>query len=56
MKMMKNILALVVILMSVTTSAQLDRSKPPKPATPKPIKMGDYESFELNNGLKVFVI
>ena len=36
--------------------AQLDRSKLPEPATPRPIEIGDYEQFELKNGLKVFVI
>ena len=38
------------------TFAQVDRSKLPEPGTPRPINIGDYESFELKNGLKVFII
>jgi len=36
--------------------AQVDRSKLPEPGTPRSIQIGDYETFELKNGLKVFVI
>lgn len=36
--------------------AQLDRSVQPKPGPAPEIKLGDYDSFELENGLKVFVI
>ena len=36
--------------------AQVDRSKLPEPATPRAIDLGEYESFELKNGLRVFVI
>ncbi|MBK7211813.1 MAG: insulinase family protein [Bacteroidales bacterium] len=35
---------------------QLDRSKRPQPAPAPVIKIGDYQSFELSNGLKVFVV
>lgn len=34
----------------------LDRSVQPKPAPAPVIKIGDYQSFELANGLKVFVV
>ncbi|NVO21137.1 MAG: insulinase family protein [Bacteroidetes bacterium] len=34
----------------------LDRSKRPEPAPAPVIKIGDYQSFELANGLKVFVV
>ncbi len=34
----------------------LDRSKRPQPAPAPVIKIGDYQSFELANGLKVFVV
>ena len=52
----KNILTLVLTIGIVGAFAQVDRSKLPEPATPKPINIGDYESFELKNGLKVFII
>lgn len=35
---------------------QLDRSKQPTPAPAPVIKIGEYQSFELPNGLKVFVV
>jgi zinc protease len=35
---------------------QLDRSKRPQPAPAPVIKIGDYQSFELANGLKVYVV
>ncbi|HEX3008081.1 MAG TPA: pitrilysin family protein, partial [Bacteroidales bacterium] len=35
---------------------QLDRSKPPKPGVAPEIKIGQYKSFVLANGLKVFVV
>lgn len=53
---LKNILTLVLTLGIVGAFAQVDRSKLPEPATPRPINIGDYESFELKNGLKVFII
>jgi len=52
----KNILLAVAVLASLGLSAQIDRSTLPEPAEPRPIEIGDYESFELKNGLKVFVI
>lgn len=36
--------------------AQLDRSTPPPPGPAPEIKLSDYASFELPNGLKVFVV
>ncbi|MEM6735147.1 MAG: insulinase family protein [Bacteroidota bacterium] len=36
--------------------AQVDRSKLPEPGIPRPVNIGEYKSFELENGLKVFVI
>ncbi|MEQ9009697.1 MAG: insulinase family protein, partial [Ekhidna sp.] len=52
----KNILTLVLAIGMISAFAQVDRSKLPEPATPRPINIGEYESFELKNGLKVFVI
>lgn len=52
-------LKLFVIFIVISCSgmlAQLDRSVQPKPGPAPEIKLGDYESFELENGLKVFVI
>ncbi|MEL7147220.1 MAG: insulinase family protein [Bacteroidota bacterium] len=45
-----------ILMMVSIANAQVDRSKLPEPATAKEIKIGDYESFTLKNGLKVFVI
>lgn len=53
---LKNILTLVLTIGIVGAFAQVDRSKLPEPATPRPINIGEYESFELKNGLKVFII
>lgn len=52
----KKIFSLVALLAVGFASAQIDRSKLPEPAQPRPIEIGNYESFELKNGLKVFVI
>jgi zinc protease len=54
---MKNIffsLCLVLIVFSI--QAQVDRTKAPKPAAAREIKIGDYQSFTLKNGLQVFVV
>ncbi len=53
---LRNILTLVLTIGMIGAFAQVDRSKLPEPATPRPINIGDYESFELKNGLKVFII
>ena len=47
------ILALVI---STGAFAQIDRSKLPEPAPAKSIQIGNYESFTLKNGMKVFVV
>lgn len=39
-----------------TTTQKLDRSVKPQPAPAPAINIGKYESFELDNGLKVFVV
>lgn len=55
---MKNklILALFVILSANILFAQVDRSKKPLPGPAPTINIGDYEMFELPNGLKVIVV
>lgn len=49
---------LIIIILAFSTSifAQLDRSKMPEPAEAPEIQLGNYESFTLDNGLKVFVV
>jgi len=54
-KEMKRFLILFLIL-SLQIFAQIDRSKMPVPAAASEIKLSDYSSFELSNGLKVFVV
>ena len=53
---MKKLLIMALALISVNTFAQVDRSKRPEPAAAREIKIGDYESFTLKNGLKVIVV
>jgi len=50
------IIVLLIAIGLVNLFAQVDRSVQPKPGPAPEIKLGDYESFELENGLKVFVI
>ncbi len=55
---MKNkiLVLLLTFLMAAPLFAQLDRSVRPKPGPAPEIKIGDYEEFQLENGLKVFVV
>lgn len=41
---------------SVVAQGEIDRSTAPEPGPAPTIQLGDYESFELENGLKVFVV
>ena len=50
------IVAGLLLLVGQVSYSQVDRSKLPEPATPRPIEIGDYDSFTLKNGLTVFVI
>jgi zinc protease len=53
----KLVYILLVSFISVTCYAQkLDRTQKPAPGPAPEIKIGNYESFELPNGLKVFVV
>ncbi|MGD8780577.1 MAG: insulinase family protein [Ignavibacteria bacterium] len=55
--MLKKISTLLLFLIfTVSTQAQLDRSIRPKPGPAPEIKIGDAKSFQLENGLKVFVV
>lgn len=55
---MKNKLLSILLLLAfvVPIQAQLDRSKMPKPGPAPEILIGKYQSFQLKNGLKVFVV
>jgi predicted Zn-dependent peptidase len=50
------LLAVTFALVCVVAHAQVDRSHAPKPAPAREIKIGDYQSFTLKNGLQVFVV
>ncbi|NOX65941.1 MAG: insulinase family protein, partial [Chlorobi bacterium] len=53
---MKKLMFILFLIVSIPLAAQVDRSKMPEPGPAPEIKIGDYESFELPNGLKVFVV
>lgn len=55
---MKKVLIVVLFIITSTISllAQVDRTKAPKPGPAPEIKIGDFKSFTLSNGLKVFVV
>lgn len=60
-RIMKKIIISLFVLASVTGYAQksstpLDRSKRPAPGAAPVIKLGDIPSFQLPNGLKVFIV
>ncbi len=44
------------LLIAGLAHGQIDRSTPPEAGKPPKVKLGDYESFTLDNGLKVFVV
>jgi len=54
--MKKHIIFLCLLLVFVSAQAQVDRSKAPAPAPAREIKIGDYQTFTLKNGLQVFVV
>jgi predicted Zn-dependent peptidase len=55
---MKNIIITSALLLFVFVSsfAQIDRTNPPAPGPAPDIQISDFESFELDNGLKVFIV
>lgn len=54
---MKRLLIITIILFSTLASfAQIDRSKKPVAGPAPEIKLSNYDSFTLKNGLKVFVV
>ncbi len=52
----RTIYIIAILLFSGYTQAQLDRTKPPSPGPAPKIQLSEYESFTLDNGLKVFVV
>lgn len=54
--MKKLLLLMLVFVFARPAFSQVDRSKLPPAAPASEIKIASYESFELKNGLKVFVI
>jgi zinc protease len=53
---MNRIIIILFILSSGISQAQVDRTHAPKPAPAREIKIGDYQTFTLKNGLQVFVV
>ena len=49
-------LIIILALLSFAAEAQVDRTKAPKPSAAREIKIGEYQSFTLKNGLQVFVV
>lgn len=55
---MKRYISTLILIFAITIAgvAQVDRSKAPEPGPAPEIQIADYQSFELKNGLKVFVV
>lgn len=53
---MKKYIVFICLLATVAATAQVDRTKAPKPAPAREIKIGTYQTFTLKNGLQVFVV
>ncbi len=53
---MKKLIFILFLIIAIPIAAQVDRSIMPQPGPAPEIKIGDYESFELPNGLRVFVV
>ena len=51
-----SIIAVIALLIPFFALAQLDRSIKPEPGPAPQIQIGEFESFTLDNGLKVFVV
>lgn len=54
--MKRYIFLLLAVCFSLTIYAQVDRSKAPKAGLAPRVNIGEYQSFTLNNGLKVLVV
>ncbi|MBI9054742.1 MAG: insulinase family protein [Bacteroidales bacterium] len=57
MKNIKSIILLIlIVVISTSMQAQIDRSIQPKPGPAPEFKIGEYQTFTLKNGLKVIVV
>jgi len=54
--MKKICLMAVLIVTTHLAEAQIDRTKAPQPSPAREIKIGEYQTFTLKNGLQVFVV
>jgi predicted Zn-dependent peptidase len=54
--MNKKFVIVILLIISIPLFGQVDRSKMPEPGEAHEIQIGDPETFELENGLKVFVV
>lgn len=54
--MKKIILSLAILSIAISGFTQVDRTKAPAPGPAREIKLGEYETFTLKNGLQVFVV
>lgn len=54
--MKRIVFPIILLLLTFYAGAQLDRSIRPKPGPAPEIRIGDYELFTLDNGLKVIVV
>jgi len=55
-RMKKSVLFIIALFVAFNINAQLDRSTPPKAGPAPKVNIGNAKSFELKNGLKVFVV
>jgi predicted Zn-dependent peptidase len=46
----------LILLFALRSEAQIDRSNPPEPGPPPEVSLASPHSFELENGLKVYVV
>ncbi len=51
-----NKITILLLLLTSFAFAQVDRSKMPEPGPAPKIELGNYQSFQLDNGLKVIVV
>ncbi|NQU88474.1 MAG: insulinase family protein [Mariniphaga sp.] len=54
--MKKVLYSIIILFLSISVNAQLDRSIRPEAGPAPEIQLGDYEFFTLDNGLKVIVV
>lgn len=54
--MKKIVYSIFIVFLTLSVSAQLDRSIRPKPGPAPLIQLGEYKLFTLSNGLKVIVV